>query len=181
MTFVDRQEIPEAFLKEHETDLKYRREALGVLQAFSLISKGGSGQNFDLHRLVQLVMRRWLASRGSSDEVAADALETVWKLYPYPEVEKWSICAAYLPHADADLSNKLSVGSSITRASLLDKISRYLTRRGEYLRAKELLSESISLKEQLLGRDDPDTLDSESDLVDLYIYLGQYQEGKTWD
>ena len=117
MTFFDRQEIPEAFLEEHQTDLKHRREALGVLQAFSLISRSRSGQNFDLHRLVQVVMRKWLVRYGSPDKVAAAALETVWKLYPNPNSDNWSLCNAYLPHAFAVLVHTKSVGPRLPAAS----------------------------------------------------------------
>ncbi|KAI9760923.1 MAG: hypothetical protein M1835_000077, partial [Candelina submexicana] len=54
---------------EHELE-----NQLGVLKAYSLITAGKGDQTFDLHRLIQMVMRKWLRLQHESDIWAGTAL-----------------------------------------------------------------------------------------------------------
>lgn len=47
-------------------------EALGVLKGFSFVPEENSG-SFDMHRLVQLVTRKWLISRGTTSRFRREA------------------------------------------------------------------------------------------------------------
>ncbi|KAF4942093.1 hypothetical protein CGCF245_v000984 [Colletotrichum fructicola] len=100
MSFFDRQAIPKQFIWDYchetlenalysdddselgedsendfqiDTDLEVT-QALGLLQAFSFISKAGDDL-FDMHRLVQLVTRKQLADRGAMSDFATKALK----------------------------------------------------------------------------------------------------------
>uniref|UniRef100_L2G7F9 Phosphorylase superfamily protein n=1 Tax=Colletotrichum fructicola (strain Nara gc5) TaxID=1213859 RepID=L2G7F9_COLFN len=104
MSFFDRQAIPKQFIWDYchetlenalysdddselgedsendfqiDTDLEVT-QALGLLQAFSFISKAGDDL-FDMHRLVQLVTRKQLADRGAMSDFATKALKIVRK------------------------------------------------------------------------------------------------------
>ena len=67
MSFFDRQAIPTEFLTYY-TEQRHQGErceiklqkALGVLKAFSFVTTG-KDKSLDVHRLVQLVSRTWLA------------------------------------------------------------------------------------------------------------------------
>ncbi|KAK7418107.1 hypothetical protein QQZ08_011394 [Neonectria magnoliae] len=61
-------------------------DAIGVLKAFSFISEG-KNQNLDMHRLVQLTMRKWLLTEQEMAVFADWALFTVLKAYPPGEFE----------------------------------------------------------------------------------------------
>ncbi|CAH0028383.1 unnamed protein product [Clonostachys rhizophaga] len=80
-------------------------KALGILKAFSLISED-KDRNISMHRLVQLVTRKWLAVRGTTAEFGQRALKTVSALYPRGNsYEKQGRCSELLPHACAILEN----------------------------------------------------------------------------
>ncbi|EQB53738.1 hypothetical protein CGLO_06529 [Colletotrichum gloeosporioides Cg-14] len=55
-------------------------QALGVLQAFSFISKAGDDL-FDMHRLVQLVTRKQLADKGAMSDFATTALKMYSRMH----------------------------------------------------------------------------------------------------
>ncbi|KAF4412182.1 Aminodeoxyfutalosine nucleosidase [Colletotrichum fructicola] len=61
-----------------DTDLEVT-QALGLLQAFSFISKAGDDL-FDMHRLVQLVTRKQLADRGAMSDFATKALKIFYAI-----------------------------------------------------------------------------------------------------
>src|SRR5262249_36302235 len=81
MAFLDCQSIPKPLL-QRECDEPFEIiKALGTLKAFSLVIETG-GDTFNMHRLVQLVMRKWLAVNGELQRRAGQALATVANLYP---------------------------------------------------------------------------------------------------
>ncbi|KAH0527489.1 hypothetical protein TsFJ059_002489 [Trichoderma semiorbis] len=85
MSILDRQDIPAEFLSHYgeqagdgvprgEMELT---EALGILKAFSFVTETTDSGSFDMHRLVQLVTRKWLTSRGTISRFSTEALMTV--------------------------------------------------------------------------------------------------------
>jgi hypothetical protein len=123
MSFFDRQGIPKMFLSyrsEHRNRPEDREQeqedqakgqlqlekALGIIKAFSFVSEGKADGNLNVHRLIQLVMRKWLIMEGKSGEWAGKALVTVLDLYPFGSHENRKICGDYLSHAYAVLSHE---------------------------------------------------------------------------
>ncbi|KAK4446494.1 hypothetical protein QBC34DRAFT_277647, partial [Podospora aff. communis PSN243] len=84
MSLFDRQAIPQKFLSdygEQKQGQKPEREiqvikALGVLKAFSFITQD-KARGFNMHRLVQLVTRKWLVRKGMMERFAEQALLVV--------------------------------------------------------------------------------------------------------
>lgn len=79
-SFLDRQAIPESFVHNYYgrrpqfaqmagSTLTEVLKALGTIHAFSFISRGGNN-TMDMHRLVQLVMRKWLVVKGRMADFA---------------------------------------------------------------------------------------------------------------
>ena len=56
--------------------------SLGVLKGFSLISASKDGQSFTIHRLVQLIVRRWLSKTQQLDHWTKKAVLTALDLFP---------------------------------------------------------------------------------------------------
>ncbi|KAF9767060.1 hypothetical protein IL306_000424 [Fusarium sp. DS 682] len=75
-------------------------KALGTLKAFCFVSEA-KDESLDMHRLVQLVARKWLVIKGKMAEFAQHALEAVSDTYPYGRFETREVCLKYLPHAYA--------------------------------------------------------------------------------
>ena len=116
MSMFNAQAIPESILcseTRDETEKLLMERALGVLQAYSMISLRHSGsktqekqgRSFDLHRLVRLVTRNWLTVTNTFDYWTARAIEILSNRYKsvlWKDPESWS---GYLPHAETLLSN----------------------------------------------------------------------------
>lgn len=157
--FLDRQAIPETFVTNYLRD--YRSEelgegselvaltkALGTLQAFSFISKG-KDKTMDMHRLVQLVTRKWLITKGKLADFAGHALKVVSKAFPFGKYETRELCLQYLPHANAVLSGNghvaKSEGEELARAILLHHIAAFHEYQGKWKEAERLQDEAIKL------------------------------------
>jgi hypothetical protein len=102
LSYFDRQEIPKLFILHYEKQRRNQEDlqqneiakgsfeverALGILKAFSFVKESRASETFNMHRLIQLVMRKWLTARGKSKIWADEALLVVSDLYPYGSYE----------------------------------------------------------------------------------------------
>lgn len=183
MGFLDRHEIPKAFIerkKERPLDLV---KALGTLKAFSLIVEGGVQGTYSMHRLVQLVVRKWLAIQEKSEAWAIQALERVAGLYPNATFENWKVCAEYLPHARAvlQLVPELQGKELRTRLYLQEGISYYFWSQGRYKEAEELDILILEENKKEFGLEHPETLESMAGLASTYEEQGRWDEAEKLD
>ncbi|KAH6970347.1 hypothetical protein BKA56DRAFT_735956 [Ilyonectria sp. MPI-CAGE-AT-0026] len=187
MSILDRQDIPRQFVSHYgeqeqnggpRSDMELT-EALGILKAFSFVTEENSG-NFDMHRLVQLVTRKWLTNRGTVGRFGGEALMTVSHMYPYGTYETRTLCAAYLAHANnvLRLGGLRSKDQAEAKASLLHCIAGYLDFEGKWSEAEELSIEAVKIREELFGADDPDTLSSMAGLASIYRNQGRWEEAE---
>ncbi|KAL7796270.1 hypothetical protein V8C43DRAFT_304161 [Trichoderma afarasin] len=188
MSMLDRQDIPAQFLSHYgkqtgggvpraEIELT---EALGILKAFSFVTETTDSGSFDMHRLVQLVTRKWLTSRGTISRFSTEALMTVSNMYPYGEYENRTKCAAYLSHANAvlHLNGLKSKDEKKARASLLYCIADYFNLEGKWSQAEMFHTEAREIRRELLGADHLDTLNSMHSLAFTYICQGRWKEAE---
>ncbi|KAI6777751.1 uncharacterized protein J7T54_003808 [Emericellopsis cladophorae] len=191
VSLLDRQSIPESFLKDYYvlarpaqptegSDLAAVAKALGTLQAFSFISKG-KDKTVDMHRLVQLVTRKWLVMRGKMGHFAQGALEVVSNAFPYGGFENRDLCLQYLPHANAVLAtkNKKEGDAELKMASLLHKMSGMSLFQGHWDIAEKYLDEAVDTRQLVLGEEHPDTLSSMTNLASTYSSQGRWTEAES--
>ncbi|KAK2801756.1 hypothetical protein FQN51_005121 [Onygenales sp. PD_10] len=183
MCFFDRQGIPREFLTCPTELLRgidspmgqlELEKHLGTLKAFSFISEGNDG-TITIHRLVHLVMRRWLQAKGESGRWAGKALATVEYLMPIGWDRK--ICEEYFPHVTAVLNLEGPL-DDLVKSSLLSKTANFLTLKGRNDHAEELQHEALALAKRALTEDHPKTLISMDDLVQVYFNSGQYEKAE---
>lgn len=188
MSLFDRQSIPLKFLtiycEEQEDEQRggdlQLTKALGLLKAFSFIT-ADNGNNFDMHRLVQLVTREWLANKEKTDLFAEQALLVVSKAYPYGEYETRAVCREYLPHADAVLRSE-GTGSrdaKLARAELLHRVAGYFDYLGRWKDAERCQVEAMGIRKNILGDEHRDTLYSMSGLTWIYRARGLNDHAKS--
>ncbi|EQL04248.1 Nucleoside phosphorylase domain protein [Ophiocordyceps sinensis CO18] len=140
MSMFDRQGIPTPFPLHYSAQERNGgpksnielTESVGLLKAFSLISEEKNG-SLDMHRLVQLVTRKWLDNDGKISEFGREALLTVSQIYPSWRFENRTIYSAYLPHASAVLEIEVGgLGDDVkAKASLLHCVASYLNFEGK--------------------------------------------------
>ncbi|MCJ1265678.1 hypothetical protein MMC22_005558 [Lobaria immixta] len=197
MSFFDRQEIPKIFLSHYIEQGSYQEvyqqeqkgqanrlleleKALGILKAFSFVLEGKEDENLSVHRLIQLVMRKWLMTEGRFGEWAGKALLTVSDIYPFGRYESRRICGDYLPHAYAVLSYEglLSTSEVVAKAGLLHCTAGFMHIQGQWDKAEELLLQAVGMRKTVFGSEHPSSLNSMAGLASTYRNQGRWDEAE---
>ncbi|CAM1505177.1 Fc.00g108140.m01.CDS01 [Cosmosporella sp. VM-42] len=186
ISFFDRQDIPKDFVvaylhktlpqgSEEQAELT---KALGTLKAFLFISEGGD-RSVDMHRLVQLVTRKWLLGKGRVAEFSRHALSILSVAYPFGRFENRDVCRKYLPHANAVLKNPVTGGNKdkLAKATLLHNVAGHLKKIGSNV-AVEYLKEAVALRREALGDENLWTAQSMGNLGVMYQELGRWDEAE---
>ncbi|OBT85964.1 hypothetical protein VE02_04790 [Pseudogymnoascus sp. 03VT05] len=207
MSMLDPQAIPESLIYNEKSTLKFSK-AMGTLQAFSLITsrvdgpiwEGRRDKSFDLHRLVRLAMRSWLAHHDRLEMFTAKALGIMTDRYVHSDWDTRAKWAAYLPHAvvlfQSDHLKEIEdvTGTKVSHnekdravshvpegivcpvcaGKLLAIISMCRYTIGNPTASLQEAERSYTLRLKYLGEDHPDTLET-LDLVakaakDLYLF-----------
>jgi hypothetical protein len=77
--------------------------AIRTLKAFSLVVPHKNNNNYDMHRLVHVSIQAWLKSSEQLAKWQQTAVGLLAKCFPSSDYEMWTLCLAYLPHADVVL------------------------------------------------------------------------------
>ena len=186
MSFFDRQAIPIEFLdyyreqQDQEKGGKIQlQKALGILKSFSFVT-AWQDQILDVHRLVQLTSRNWLARENKMNYFAGQALSAISHVYPFGTYENWAICSKYLPHVFQVLKFE-GTGSrdeKIRKGNLLYKTATYLFYQGQFKDGERLQLEAAELRRGVLGADHPDTLASLTNLASIFRNQGRWEEAE---
>lgn len=173
MAFLDRHGMPRSLIKGDNVLTVDFVSALGTLQAFSLIDAEKGGETFEMHGLVQLSVKRWLGTnRGKwQDEV----LRTVSERFPSGDFDNWKECEMLSPHAQAAISRSDSTSINILRrAKILHNLARFDEEQSRYELAEKRFTEVIAIREEFLGIDNCDTLESMSYLGEVLFRERKY-------
>ncbi|KAL3264442.1 hypothetical protein ABHI18_000758 [Aspergillus niger] len=170
IAFLDQHNIPSSLMEQRLAEPLDLAKALGTLKAFSLIIATGKGQNFSIHRLVQLTVRKWLIIEHTFDERAIQAMDTLAEVYPNAEYENWAICAAYLPHAVSVLKFIPELHGKLLRRRLYlqEGIAYYLWSQGRDDEAEKLDLLIVEENKKEFGIEHPETLESIAGLSSTY-------------
>jgi tetratricopeptide (TPR) repeat protein len=147
--------------------------AIETLRAYSLIARDAQTKALAVHRLVQIVVRDSLPAEVQKQWML-HVVALVNQAFPDVEFTSWPQCERCLPHALL-CAEWVKQGQIVTPEAmrLLDQLGYYLTVRGHYSEAEPFLRQALSLREQQLGPEHPDTATSLYHLALLY-----YEQGK---
>ncbi|KXJ85024.1 hypothetical protein Micbo1qcDRAFT_237614 [Microdochium bolleyi] len=187
MSLFDRQAIPSDFLSDYSEQQSGKEprgevqlsKALGVLKAFSFVVEE-KDHGLDMHRLVQLVTRKWLVKKDTIRHFGGQALMTVSHIYPFGNHDNRLICTAYLPHVDAvlKLGGTGSREEKLARASLLHCVAGLFYYQGQWGDTEEFQAQAVDLRRALLGSEHPDTLTSMANLASTFWNQGRWEEAE---
>jgi tetratricopeptide (TPR) repeat protein len=181
MAVLDHHGAPPMLLrKADDTEIGFRT-ALGVLQAFSLITVGkGKDVPYRMHRLVALSTQRWLELTGKLKHWQIEALKVLSEKFPGRQsYENWAVLEALTPHAQLVFSfTFLTAIDQLQCAKLLDFAALYDLGKGKYAEAHEKCIKSLNIRESLLPADHPLTLESAQTLGETLLHLGELASAK---
>jgi Tetratricopeptide repeat len=189
MSLFDRQGIPEGLLRDrsgaqneddegsqHISDDNKREDSedgasvssmddefeddILVLRDYSFVF-GANNTTLEMHRLVQLATRKWLETHGQLERWKRQYVKNLCAAFPTGRYENWGVCQALFPHAKAALEQKPEGERALLQwASVLYKAASYAWTKGFISDAENMSTQSMKLKEKLLGQDNNETLTS---------------------
>ncbi|KAI1159456.1 hypothetical protein F5B18DRAFT_677291 [Nemania serpens] len=174
--FLAEKDIPQSLLPP--ISKMQRAEAMGLLSAYAFILERDKPGSFDVHRLVRLVMRSWLQEKGEWEKWTINVVQRLIGEYPFPRHENRETWTKYLPHAQAVLEVDGAIHMD-KDGSLLFNIAQSYFILGKYNIAEQLYWQTLQLKEEVLGREHPDTLASMNNLAGVLRRQGKYDKAET--
>ncbi|KAL2816120.1 hypothetical protein BJX63DRAFT_430412 [Aspergillus granulosus] len=183
IAFLDRNDVPKSLVQQKIKRPIDLTKALGALKAFSLVVATDAKGNISLHRLVQLVLRKWLILEGQFEQESIQAMKLLADVYPDATFENWATCASYLPHAHSVLSLIPEVQGEVRRRRihLQEGIAYYLWSQGRMQEAEKLDLQLVEDKKEEFGPEHPETLESIAGLAATYYDQARWAEAETLD
>lgn len=220
MAFYDIKEIPASLLIRDGETTKHFTDSIGKLMAYSFVvasKKTKSGDpnheeswpgimkdSYNMHRLVNLIIRRRLATRPSPEpwlkrlgryivgdkilSISADthtwstaALKQVCDKFPEDVYKEWNTCAAYLRHAQAVLQFNLELGErgyTDTVDTLTAKVAAFQLARMELSGSESSYNQLLERRRRKYGSKDFRTLDIMQKLGIVYFKQGKYENAE---
>ena len=198
MSFFNWQDIPQVFLvsyQEHGAGIDASEaqeklyvpqgaveleKALGVIKAFSFISESEVEDSFNMHRLTQLVMRKWLIVQSKTGRWQSLALELLSKRFPTGKYEHWTVCTRYLPHVLSVLTHagNDTEQDTVARAALQHKVALFMLYQGKWDDAEKFQLPATEIRSRALGPEHPSTLTSMANLASTYRNQGRWKEAE---
>ncbi|MDD4249693.1 MAG: metallophosphoesterase, partial [Methanosarcina sp.] len=152
---------------EIDTDPLVFDEVLNPLWQYSLINRETGCRNYDIHRLVQAVLRDGM-EKSEQKLWAERVVKAVNRAFPEVEYKNWELCDKLLPHAQTcaeyiglwDIENEES-------AKLLNSTGSYLHKRARFKESESLLKSSLEIREKVLEPEHFDISESLNNLGEL--------------
>lgn len=179
MAHYEQVQIPVALLRHHiGTNPVEGAATIGVLLRFSLVT-AGRAETYNMHRLVQLIVKQWLLAANVADEWQSRALRLLAELFPSGEYETWVASSSLEAHAvkmihttgfkDAD---KPSLGK------LQQNLAWYFSTRGRWSSAEEYSRMSCATLESHFGLRARETLVAKLKFVHILKQTSKFPEAE---
>ncbi|EXL66951.1 hypothetical protein FOPG_16902 [Fusarium oxysporum f. sp. conglutinans race 2 54008] len=174
LSCVEPKAVPQSMLPKGESQQQLTR-AIGTLCGYRFLDRRGSGEVFDMHSLVHLAIRSWVAENNSQKEQSQAAIARLREVFPTDEWENREIWRRYMPHAikllrctEDDWSGELcELGYWAGRCLRVD---------GRVTEGVKLLEHVVAVKETTLAENHPDRLASQHTLAMAYEANGQIKK-----
>ncbi|KAF3389938.1 Nephrocystin-3 [Talaromyces pinophilus] len=150
-----------------------------MLRNFSFISFSTDGTSFQMHRLVQLAMQKWLEASGQLEQWKERFVRNLSREFPSGEYENWKICGLIFPHAQSAVAQRPDSDNSLQEwALLLNNAASFAWAKWNLVAAEKMAVRAMRVREKVLGIDHPDTLTSINNLGSVLRSQGKYGEAE---
>ncbi|ETS78535.1 hypothetical protein PFICI_10597 [Pestalotiopsis fici W106-1] len=154
-------------------------EAISSLRDYSFISSNKNGTSLEMHRLVQLSMRRWLETQGRKEEWQQNFVNRLCSHLPDGEYKNWPVWKILFPHAKAAARLWSEEDTSpIALATILHQASGYLYKICAFNEAEQMSMAALDIRIKLLGREHKDSLFAMNTLGLIRISQGRLEEAE---
>jgi tetratricopeptide (TPR) repeat protein len=176
MACIEPKSIPQSLLPETKSRKKFL-DAIGTLTAYSFVTKRAGGRSYDMHRLVHLVTRNWLAKERLLAHWNANVLARLARVFPDKNHLNRAIWRDLLPHA-----RYKQIGEEKHSDDYLQLLGKYgdcLFSDGRYAEAETTFSLLMERRVAMLGMEHPHTLTSMAKLASTNRRQGRWADAET--
>ncbi|RDH13945.1 TPR-like protein [Aspergillus niger ATCC 13496] len=157
---------------------KDKTDALGLLKAFSFISKGGGDSSLNLHRLVHLATRNWMRKNQQLSLQILKTADRLSEVFPDNDHANRQAWREYLPHALSLIAEAGFRKEQEKYIDLMQNVCSCLYSDGRWKEAEELQVQVLEAHKRVLGPEHPSTLISMSNLASTYRNQGQWKKAE---
>jgi tetratricopeptide (TPR) repeat protein len=154
------------------------KEAVSILRAYAFITPRDTQDGFDMHRLVRLVMRKWVQEKGEWEIWITKVVQRLKEEFPYPGFHNKSVWTRYLPHGQAILGIGQAINNGIEYIGFLTTVANCYWILGNYSEVERLCRDARDLSEKALGAKHPNTLDSINNIAVALERQGKNEEAE---
>ncbi|EAQ88760.1 hypothetical protein CHGG_05379 [Chaetomium globosum CBS 148.51] len=151
---------------------------VAMLRDYCLITTNEVGDEFEMHGLVQLSMRKWLETCGQQETFKQQFIERMAASFPTGEYENWVKCSNLFAHVQVALGYKPSKETCEIWATLLHNGGWYAWSQGRYEVAEQMLGKARNVRKKKLGAENLATLASISLFALVQIGRGRWKEAE---
>ncbi|KAM7207997.1 hypothetical protein V8F06_014959, partial [Rhypophila decipiens] len=177
MCFLVEKDIPQSLLPPAPSKID-ALEAIGTLKAYAFVTQRQQQDAYDIHRLVQLSMFKWLAQAGKQEECGTKVLQQLTNIFPHADHENRNVWIRYLPHSLKVLKWECDSTNEIAKLQLLSKVANSSYILGNYSEAEQLHRQTLALRTKVLGSEHPDTLNTMLGVANAVNQHGNYSEAE---
>lgn len=178
MSMFARQSIPEYLIKGDQKELEFEDNITPLID-FSLIREDLEKESFDMHRVVQLSVRKWLEIHKQLGKWRQKSKEILAKTLPEGNFEDWTISQELLPHSieiikyiNSDDLDALDI------AAINSRTGWYLYHRGAYEEAHKMCKTALTQLESSVGLENSETINTLNKIGKILIGLGDFTEAE---
>jgi tetratricopeptide (TPR) repeat protein len=152
-------------------------DAVEVLRRYSLVRRNPTEKTLTIHRRVQAVLKDGM-NKKTQRKWAERAVRAVNEVFPSDvEVETWSQCERYLPHALVCATAIEQWDFAFPEATqLLNRAGNYLKDHARYKEAALLHQRILAIDMKVFGPDHPEVATDLNNLAYLYNSQGNYEQ-----
>ena len=164
---------------EEDASIVDFEEDIEVLRSFSLVALGIENDVFEMHRLVQFAMRKWLEQRQELEGWKERYIAIMADAFPSGMYENWKRCQMLFPHAVLMSEYRPIEGSFLQQwTAVLSNAAWYAAEQGRYDEAEPMNRRALNSREKVLGKEHPSTLTSVDNLALVLQDQGKYEEAE---
>ena len=163
---------------EDENKFEFERD-VSLLRDYCLITTNEQGNLFIMHKLVQIVLKRWLKRNGELEEFKRSFLMIMSEAFPEDPYENLAKCMELFPHAEiamhyrpVDVQQGEYYGTVIRNAGLYAKATE------RYDVAENMINSALSCCRETLGLQLPLTNSCAYKLASIFREQGKFSESQ---
>ncbi|KAI1827762.1 hypothetical protein F4861DRAFT_287006 [Xylaria intraflava] len=155
-------------------------EDVTILRNYCLVDANEVGDIFEIHGLVQLSTRKWLAASGEAERFMKQYISRMAKAFPTGDSRNWGTCQKLFPHVKGAVEyHPVDRNALGELALLLYNGSWYAIEQSKYDAAETMAEISRDIRNTVLGPEHPLTLASLANIASTYRNRKRWAEAES--